>query len=372
VSYPLDWLIMSAFDAFSADEICLGELGEGAILESILRPRYADTSGFGDDCAVLGVLPPERPGGELVATTDNCPTPLMTILGEPDLYYTGWLLATINLSDLAAAGATPLGLVVNYILPRTMTVGEFRRLLDGVDDCCATHDTQVVGGDLRDGETMQLSATAIGRCAPGARLSRRGAHPGDRLLLIGSPGYLWACALLADGRAKLPQPEVDEIWSRAGKPMAQLTAGRLLAENDIAQAAMDVSDGLFATVLTLCDANDVGATLAKDIQLDPAVAEVCAQSGVTQFELAQTWGDWTLAAAVRAEDVETAHKLLKAESIPVREIGTIVSRADGLSLHEGDKTVPWQGIAQERFSPSSWHGGRLSDVITEVLGLSAA
>jgi thiamine-monophosphate kinase len=272
---------MSSVDDFPADEFCLGDLGERTILDRILRRRYADTPGFGDDCA-------------------------------------------------------------------------------------AAHGTRVVGGDLRDGVTMQLSATAIGRCAPGTRLSRSGAEPGDRLLLIGSPGYLWASALLAGVRATIP----DAIWSRACKPTAQLTAGRILAEHGVVQAAMDVSDGLYATVRTLCDANGIGATIDPDIHLDPPLASVCAQSGVTEFELAQTWGDWTLVVAVRPEDLATAVKLLTAEAIPVREIGTFTAAA-GLNLRADGKTVPWQGIAQERFSASSWHGGELSDLITEVLGVPA-
>ncbi|WP_410655004.1 thiamine-phosphate kinase [Amycolatopsis sp. lyj-112] len=352
------------------DDIRLGDLGEHAILEHILRPRYGGVRGFGDDCAVLDA--DDLPGGELVATTDSCPTPLVTILGETDPYHAGWLLATINLSDLAAAGATPLGLVVNYTLPKETTAGEFRRLLDGVDDCTRAHGTKVVGGDLRDGPVRQLTATAIGRCVPDARLGRTGASEGDRLLLVGSPGYLWAYALLAGEQASLPDDAVAEIRERACRPMAQVLAGRMLATRSLARAAMDVSDGLFPTVRTLCDANGLGAMITTDIRLDDAPADVCAQAGLSPFDLAQAWGDWNLLVAARPEDVELIRKSLAAEGVSVHEIGGLTPREGGIQLADGDLIAPWQGIAQERFSATSWHGGELPRLIDEVLGRRAS
>ncbi|MEU5262818.1 thiamine-phosphate kinase [Amycolatopsis sp. NPDC021455] len=341
-------------------ELCLGDLGERGIQERVLRPRYGGTEGFGDDSALLGAV---SAGSELVATTDSCPTPLVNLLREPDLYHAGWLLATINLSDLAAAGAVPLGLVVNYTLPKVTTVREFERLLDGVDDCCAAHGTKVAGGDIRDGAATQLTATAIGRCAPGSRLRRTGARAGDSLLLVGSPGYLWAAALLETGEATLPEPVREEVWQRACRPTAQLKAGQVLAAHGLARAAMDVSDGLFATVRTLCEANGLGAAVTGEFALDGPPASVAAQSGLKPFALAQTWGDWGLVVAVQAEDVKLVTKTLRAEGVAAQQIGTFTP--DG-ELTAG--TGPWRGIAQERFSATSWHGGELTTLITDVLG----
>ncbi|MEU0536278.1 thiamine-phosphate kinase [Amycolatopsis tolypomycina] len=343
-------------------ELTLGDLGERGIQEKVFQPRYGLTEGFGDDSAFLAEV---KSPAELVATTDSCPTPLVNLLGEPDLYHAGWLLATINLSDLAAAGAEPLGLVVNYTLPKATTVREFERLLEGVDACCRAHGTKVAGGDIRDGAAMQLTATAIGRCAPGSRLGRSGALAGDRLLLVGSPGYLWAAALLATGQATLPERDRDEVWHRACRPTAQLKAGRRLATTGLAHAAMDVSDGLFATVRTLCEANGLGAAITEDVELDAPVASVAEQSGLTPFALAQTWGDWGLVVVIRPGDVDQVKKTLREEGIAAQEIGELTT--DG-QLTSGPENESWQGIAQERFSATSWHGGELSTLITEVLG----
>jgi len=354
LSLRRDWPTVSGDTA--SDELRLTDLGEREIFAQLLRPRYGDTPGFGDDCAVLPRV--RFDGGELVATTDNCPAPLVDRLGEQDPFHTGWLLVTVNLSDLAAAGATPLGLVVNYTLPRQTTVRDFRRLLDGVDACAAHHHTAVVGGDLRDGDTLQLSATAIGQCAPNRRLGRRGGVAGDRLLLVGSPGYLWAYALLVHGQARLSTAETAAVRHRAHHPTAQLSAGRLLAESGIARAAMDVSDGLYTTVRTICETNQLGASIHTDLRLDSVLTKVCEQSGVRPFDLAQTWGDWGLVAVVRERDVETIVGKLAADSIAAQEIGTLVTPADGLTLESAGDHVPWRGTEHERFTAMSWDSSK--------------
>jgi thiamine-monophosphate kinase len=344
----------------------LGDLGEREILNRILRPRYRDTVGFGDDCAVLRA---PSGGGDLVATTDTCPTPLVAQLGDTDPYYAGWLLATINLSDLAAAGALPLGLVVNYTLPKHTAVADFERLLDGVDACVAEHHTTVIGGDLRDGEQSQLSATAIGECVPDRRLRRVGASAGDRLLLVGMPGYLWAAALLEAGQATVGEADALAVRTRARLPKAQLTAGRILAESGLARAAMDVSDGLFATVRTLCEANDLGAEMTTHVGLDPVLADICRQSGVSEFDLATTWGDWSLLVVVAERDVATARQKLAAESIAARPIGTLVDPVRGITVGDGDAPGEWLGVAQERFSTRSWHGSDFGRWLADLLSV---
>lgn len=340
------------------EEDSLGSLGERRILSELLAPRYRDIEGFGDDCAVLT--------DELVVTTDSCPTPLMAQLGHDDLYHSGWLLATINLSDLAAAGAEPLGLVTSYTLPPQLPVAQFERLVDGVDDCARAHGTKVVGGDVRDGGSIQLSATAIGRCEPGKRLSRRGAKAGDRLLLVGSPGWLWAAVLLSRDHT-LSDANAAEIVRRACRPWAQLKAGRLLARQGFARAAMDVSDGLYASVRALCEANGLGARMNRHIELDPILEKVCSNAGVSRFNLAETWGDWSLLVAVNRIDADAAIEALRVEDIGVRDIGELAPATDGIGFPDGDQMAPWLGVAQERFSQTSWHGGSMDELTARLL-----
>jgi thiamine-monophosphate kinase len=334
----------------------LTDLGERRIMKELLEPRYHSVSAFGDDCAPFG--------DDYVITTDSCSRALVASLGMDDPAHTGWLLATMNLSDLAAAGAQPDALVVNYTLPRDTTVGNLVRIMDGVDNCAATHNTRVVGGDLGEGRELRLSATAVGHCPPrmtpagpvATRLSRRGAGHTDRLILIGSPGYLWAAALLHHGYAEIGEDQ-EMVYAKAREPVAQLKAGRLLAEHGLARAATDVSDGLFTSVRNLCHTNALGAILSRAIQLDDVLMEICHQSKVEPFELAQTWGDWTLLVSVAEDDAGAALELLNNAKLPARDIGFLTPEPNHLWLADANGQCElWNGVEQERFSDTSWRG----------------
>ena len=158
----------------------LGDLGERRIIAELLAPRYAHGGGrFGDDCASLSLT--DIPHGHLVMTTDPCPPPMAAQLGFNDPYYRGWLLATINLSDLAAAGAEPLGLLTSLQLPASTTIADFERLLDGIDAVSTTGPASSVATSKRRPKSTsghQPSASAIRRRshAPAPASGMRSSH----------------------------------------------------------------------------------------------------------------------------------------------------------------------------------------------------
>lgn len=335
----------------------MASFGERKLAAEMLAKRYSHTAGFGDDCAVI----PRLPAGpfELVATTDPCPDPLVAALGWDRRYYQGWLLGTINFSDLAAAGADPLGLVVSYLVPRDLPVDDLGDLIDGVDDCCRAHGSEVIGGNLGDFPVMQLTATAIGACPAGQRLSRAGARPGDVLLLVGPCGYLWSAALLSKRYARLSKAEEKQVADRALLPVAQLKAGRLLAAAGLATAAIDNSDGLFASVETLCRASRVQAVVDADAPfLDPLPSRVCALAGVDPFALGQLWGDWTLLVAVAQDAADRAISLLGENGVACHRIGFLRAGTHSVLRRDGSESR-WQGTDPERFTERSWDASKL-------------
>lgn len=351
-------------------EPLLGEIGERRIFDEVLRPHYRDVPSYGDDCA--------RFGRDRVVTTDACSRAMVDSLGPPDWFHTGWLLTTMNLSDLAAAGAEPEGLVVAYTLPPDTPVSVLQRIIDGVDACAALHGTTVRGGDMRDGPAVHLSATAVGRCprrmtrhgVVSGRLSRRGARQGDRLVLVGSPGFLWAAALLRRGHVVVGHDVEQRVLDRARRPVAQLAAGRLLARRGLATAAIDVSDGLYASVRLLCDANGTGARLHPRIELDPDVAAIAEQAKIDSFRLGQMWGDWCLLVAVSPARAERVVEVLRRQGTGACEVGRLT--AGDTAVYVGDATEPWDGdgLDQERFSERSWTGDGIEDVVTRLRDLS--
>ena len=180
-----------------ASDLRLIDFGERRLVEEVLAARYGSTKNWGDDAALAAEL---SPGARwVVATTDPCPPPMAVSLGFNDWYYTGWLLATINLSDIAAAGAHPAGLLSSLNLPADTLLSDFTRLLDGLDSCCAAAETRVIGGNLKETPEVSLSGTAIGYCQQ-PPLSRHGAQPNDTLYLIGEVGLVLGRCPRCSGR----------------------------------------------------------------------------------------------------------------------------------------------------------------------------
>src|ERR1017187_9544218 len=110
----------------------LGTLGERTILSDIIMPRIAlgeaGADGIGDDCAEIAVPPA---GHTILATTDPCPSPVAFVLGDHDYWHYGRMTVLINVSDLAAMGAKPIGILVSTVMPNDMLINDYQRFLDG-------------------------------------------------------------------------------------------------------------------------------------------------------------------------------------------------------------------------------------------------
>ena len=170
----------------------------------------------------------------------------------------GWKLVTVNLSDLAAQGASPaVALLSLTIRGDSEWEDEF---ITGVEAACESYALPLIGGDtiaLPDGAPRVLGLTAIGYA--GIRVpNRSGGEPGDRLWLIGNIGESAAGLeqLLADPKATGPLVDVYR------RPVPLLAAGTALAPH--AKAMMDVSDGLLLDALRLAQASSCGAEIDLD------------------------------------------------------------------------------------------------------------
>ena len=187
----------------------LSELGELGLLEELERRSLI--VGVEDDAAQLAGL---------VLTQDALVEGVHFRLDRLSWLDLGWRAAAVNLSDLAASGATPLGLLVSLALPADTLVADVVALYEGI----AETGVPVVGGDTTAAASVVISVTAAGRSerVPG----RAGALPGDALVVSGPLGAAGA-AFRAGGYVR---------------PPLRLDEGRKLAES--AHALIDVSDGL--------------------------------------------------------------------------------------------------------------------------------
>jgi thiamine-monophosphate kinase len=336
------------------DSTRLEELGERRIINEILRPRYGKDASdrFGDDCAIVGETD-NLPGRVVVATTDPCPEPVASLLGYKDLYYRGWLLATINLSDLAASGATPLGLLTSLILPNELSVGEFTRLLDGIDECCRKSGTKVLGGNIKEGARIDLTATAIGSFAHGRGLSRRGCGAGDLLVVVGDLGLFWA-GVVGLKRGVPLEKHPEELLRNILTPTPKVKVAQAISDKGLLTACIDNSDGLYPSVAQLAEINGLQMLLSfEDVVFSPEVLHISSLTGISPLRFALGWGDWQLIGCCQWGNLGLLRETAVNHSTQLHVIGE-VRNGKGVLLQNKSASKTMAPIDSQRFTADSW------------------
>lgn len=334
----------------------LRDLGERRIVHELIIPRF-EAQGkalvkIGDDCAVL---PAPSPDEVLVMTTDPCPIPVICILDQPDFYHYGRMTALINVSDLAAMGARPLGLLVSTVMPEEMAVAEYERFLEGLAEATQEWDCPVVGGNIKDGPSFTATGSALGAVKRECLMLRTGAKPDDHVLIVGEMGLFWAAVV----RRLKPDIQLDTAIETTlrqceYRPVARIREGRALAQARLATACIDSSDGVFACLRELAMANAVDIVVhSASLRPATAVSRVASAGGIDPRKLMLAWGDWQLVCTVRPEHVNSAIALIESLGTPCYDIGEVCEGAGMVWLQEGTKRGRLANLASERFAATS-------------------
>ena len=244
----------------------------------------------------------------------------------------GWKLVAVNLSDLAAKGASPAGALLSMSMSGNDRWDD--EFLTGVEHACESYGLPLIGGDtiaLPNGAAKVFGMTVIGR-ASGIVPDRAGGRPSDALWLVGPLGDAAAglAQLQADRNAAGP---LVDIYRR---PIPQLSAGQALAPD--AHAMMDISDGLLLDAKRMAEASS--CVIAIDLDQLPLSNAFVAERGddVASRLFAATGGDdYALLAAVGA-DVDPASLSLP-KGTKVSRIGMLSEGEPRISLTSGGKRV---------------------------------
>lgn len=199
--------------------------------------------GLVDDCAVLDF------GGEALVLTHDMMVEGIHWLPGQDMADVAWKLVATNLSDLAAKGAEPVGVLLGFTLGDNDTI-----FIKGLGEALAAFDVPLLGGDTVSANGPRcIGLTALGRATHRPPPSRSGVRPGDTLWLTGPIGAaMLGFEALRDGTG------ADSMAFR--RPVPRLAEGRALAT--IATAMMDVSDGLLIDAARMADASGVTFAIA--------------------------------------------------------------------------------------------------------------
>lgn len=248
------------------------------------RPTPQAVLGPGDDCALLA----PSPGMELAITTDMLVSGTH-FLPDTDPCQLGWKTLAVNLSDLAAMGATPRWVVLAGSLPDADETW-IAAFAEGFFACARRYAVDLVGGDTTRGP-LNLCITALGEVPVGAALRRAGAHSGDDLWVSGQPGLAALGLAHLQGRTQLPETLAARCLSALQKPMPRIDLGLALLNRKLSHAAIDVSDGLLADLGHLARCSGLDAEVFQpQLPLLPAGAEPllarrCQLAGGDDYEL---------------------------------------------------------------------------------------
>lgn len=278
--------------------------------------------GLNDDAAVLG---------DLVITHDGIAEGVHFLKDDPAASV-GWKLVAVNLSDLAAKGATPVAALMSVSLGNEEWNEAF---LGGVSAACEAYGLALIGGDtisLPPDAPRVFGLTAIGR-SDIEPPSRAGGKAGDALWLVGTvgDGVAGLMALTGDPRSEGPLVEAYR------RPVPQLAAGKAMAPHT--HAMMDVSDGLLLDLTRLMRASACGAAINLDaLPLSRAFIADHGHDRATRLFAATGGDDYALLAALPPDFDPTLSLSLPSGTILAR-IGTLTD-GEALTLHDADGEVP--------------------------------
>jgi thiamine-monophosphate kinase len=299
--------------------------GEDSLIARYFRPIATDPGAFGlgDDAAILAAS-----GGDIVVTTDAIVEDVHFLSDDPPDTVARKALR-VNLSDLAAKGADPAGFVLTLAL-RAADDAWLAPFARGLAEDAATYRCALLGGDtVSTPGPLMVSITAFGRLASGKMVHRRGAKPGDRVVVTGTigdaalgldilRGGVVATALADDvaaqqmlvGRYRIPEPRTA---------LAK-------AIRDHASAAMDVSDGLAGDLAKLCDASGVSAAIdAPSIPLSASAARLLARGSVGIETIVAGGDDYEVLCTIPEDRFEAFAQKARQAAVAVTPIGTIIA-----------------------------------------------
>jgi thiamine-monophosphate kinase len=311
------------------------------IARHFTRPTPGAVLGVGDDCALLA----PTPGMQLAVSSDMLleghhfsPQDSPAGLGHKSL--------AVNLSDLAAMGATPRWTTLAIALPEendawlTAFARGFFRMAD-------MHGIELVGGDTTRG-TLAISITVMGEVPPGQALRRDGAQAGDDIWVSGVIGSAALALAYRQGRLFMEQIDAARVLPALYLPTPRIELG--IALRGLASSAIDISDGLLGDLGHILARSHVGATLefsalptlpVAQAYLNEAVARNCVLAGGDDYELCFT------APASRHDAVLAAAEPV---GVAVTRIGRITAEPGLSVLDANGQPLPFEHTGYDHFA----------------------
>ena len=295
-------------------------LGEFALIEKVFAPLAKDyplAFGLKDDAALIR----PRAGRDLVVTKDVLVAGVHFFAEDPADFVARKALR-VNLSDLAAKGAKPIGYLLGAVLPKKLDPDWIKRFAKGLAEDQTEFGVSLIGGDtVSTPGPLTLSITAFGDLPKGSRMLRSGAREGDDVYVTGTIGDAVLGLAILKGQVPCSKKAIRGfLVDRYLVPQPRLNVGPGLLK--LATACLDVSDGLVADLGHVCETSRLGAEIvAEDVPLSEPARVVLEQDPALLNSLLTGGDDYELLFTAAPGRTRAIAALAKRTGIPVTRIG---------------------------------------------------
>ncbi len=309
----------------------LRDLGERKAVELIwdlLGDRGIDIT-LKDDCAALDL------GDEYLLVTTDMISEHAHIPQKAKPWQVGWHIVAINLSDIAAMGGEPFGVVVALGLPDNYDVDSLEKMVEGMKACASNFNTTILGGDTKETKTLTLSGCAIGKVAKTEIMLRKGAKPGD---VIAVTGELGSAASAYYNLKSNPGDEKAIKGLMEVKP--RIKEGIAFSKTGVVTACMDISDGLASSMHQLSILNDI--TFQLDFHQIPVSNEAKIMSKKLNMPIEELaiyfGGDYELLVTLDMDGLDKAKKALSEIGTKLSPIGRVLKDKENILIKDDVST----------------------------------
>ncbi len=327
--------------------ISLKEIGEFGLIDDIKQLFNSKTAslalGIGDDCAVM------KHGEGMVSliTTDVLAEGVHFDRNYFTPFQLGMKAAAVNISDIAAMGASPKYILTSLAIPKNIDYIFIKKFYNGIKKCCSRFGIELIGGDTSSSKQgLFISVTVIGEACDGEYITRSGANPGDMVYVTGTLGDS------AGGLETLRQnPAIDEnrreyLVKRHIETAPLVDEGLFLVASKAVTSMLDVSDGVGSDIKRICDESCVGAEillnrLPVSKQLVSAFPHFNLR-GLSVYDLALSGGeDYELMFTVKPEKAKSLEdKYKKRFKQKISPVGVITSGKKVVAISKSGEKKP--------------------------------
>ena len=296
------------------------------------RPVKKAALGVGDDCAIIN----SSPGMQLAISSDML-VEGQHFFSDVSPYSLGHKALAVNLSDLAACGATPVGFTLALALPR-VDEAWLQEFSSGLWALADAHGCELLGGDTTQGP-LNICITVFGEIPRGKALLRSGAQVDDDIYVSGMLGDARLALDALQGKIELPREILAQARQRLELPTPRVALGTAL--RGVATSSIDISDGLVGDLGHILKASGVGAQIDTNITMNLIAA--CTRidwikgqfNAEKQLQMVLSGGDdYELAFTSPPTARQAVHAASVSSQTPVTRIGVIQSQP-GLRLVNG-------------------------------------